>query len=115
MNEMATDGVETDAWLLKGITGNIPGTLGLADGRLAFVTDDGQVVFDAPVSDVRDVKVPWHYFGGGMKLSVGAEQYRLSFVLPTALGGTAADIPEGRRACKMWRSLLEPSSTANAG
>jgi hypothetical protein len=113
MNEMATDDVETEAWVLKGITGNIAGTLSLADGRFAFVTDDGQIVFDAPVSDVRDVKVPWYYFGGGMKLSVGAERVRLTFVRPTALGGGAADIPEGRRACKMWRSLLEPSSSAN--
>jgi hypothetical protein len=47
-----------EAWLLSGITGNIPGTLSLADGRFTFVADDGQIVFDAPVSDVRDVKVP---------------------------------------------------------
>jgi len=108
MNEMATDDVETEAWLLSGIAGNVPGILGLIDGRFSFATDDGQFVFDAPVSDVRDVKVPWYYFGGGMKLSVGTERYRLSFVRPTALGGGVGDIPEGRRACKMWRSLLEP-------
>jgi len=113
MNETATDGVETAAWLLKGITGNLPGVLSLADGRFAFVTDDGQIVFDAPLSEVREVKVPWYYFGGGMKLSVGAERVRLSFVRPTAAGGGVADIPEGRAACKLWRSLLEPSSSAN--
>src|SRR4051812_37693594 len=75
MNEMATDDVETVAWLLRGITGNLPGILSLANGRFTFVTDDGQIVFDAPVSDARDVKVPWYYFGGGMKLSVGTERY----------------------------------------
>jgi hypothetical protein len=106
MNEMATDDVETEAWLLSGITGNVPGILSLADGRFTFEAEDGQIVFDAPVSDVRDVKVPWYYFGGGMKLSVGAERYRLTFVRPTALGGGAGDIPAGRGACKMWRSLL---------
>ena len=106
MNEMATDDVETQAWLLKGITDNVPGILGLVNGRFTFVTDDGQIVFDAPVSEVKDVKVPWHYFGGGMKLSVGTERYHLSFVRPTAVGGGVADIPEGRGACKMWRSLL---------
>jgi hypothetical protein len=104
---MATDGVETEAWILEGVTGNLPGILSLANGRFVFVAEDGQIVFDAPISDVRDVKVPWHYFGGGMKLSVGSERYRLSFVRPTAFGGGAADIPEGRRACKLWRSLLE--------
>jgi hypothetical protein len=112
MNEM-TDDVETEAWLLKGITGNLPGILSLADGRFTFATGDGHIVFDAPVADVRDVKVPWYYFGGGMKLSVGTERYRLSFVRPTAAGGGVADIPEGRSACKLWRSLLEPSSRAN--
>ena len=111
MNEMATDDVETEAWLLKGLTGNVPGILGLVDGRLIFVTDDEQIVFDAPLSEVSNIKFPWYYFGGGMKLSVGAERYRLSFVLPTAVGGGVADIPEGRSTCKMWRSLLEPSSS----
>ena len=113
MNEMATGDVETEAWLLRGITGNLPGFLSLASGRFTFVADDGQIVFDAPVSDVGDVRVPWYYFGGGMKLRVGAERYRLSFVRPTAAGGGVADIPEGRGACKMWRSLLEASSSAN--
>jgi hypothetical protein len=113
MNAMATDEVETEAWLLRGITGSIPGILSLANGRFTFVTGDGQAVFDAPVSDVADVKVPWYYFGGGMKLSVGTERYRLSFVRPTAAGGGVADIPQGRGACKMWRSLLQPSSSAN--
>ena len=112
MDERVMDNVETEAWLLIGITGNVPGFLSLADGQLTFVTSDGGIVFEAPVSSVGDVKVPWYYFGGGMKLTVGTERYRLSFVLPTAAGGGVADIPEGRRACKMWKSLLLPSSSA---
>ena len=102
MDERGTDSVMTDAWILIGITRNLPGFLSLADDRLTFVTIDGDAVFDAPASSVRDVKVPWYYFGG----------YRLSFVPPTAAGGGMADIPEGRRACKMWRSLLVPSGSA---
>ena len=113
MDDMTTDDVKTEAWLLRGITGNLPGILSLANGRFTFVADDGQMVFDSPVTEVSDVKVPWYYFGGGMKLRVGAERYRLSFVRPTAAGGGVADIPEGRGACKMWRSLLEPSRSAN--
>lgn len=101
-----SDAVYTQAWILKGITGNVSGVLGLEEGRFTFVTDDEQAIFDVPVSSVGDVKVPWYYFGGGMKLSVGAERYRLSFVRPTAEGGGIGDISEGRAACRMWRSLL---------
>lgn len=105
-----SDGVYTEAWILQGITRNVPGVLGLDEGRFTFVTDDEQAIFDAPLSSVADVKVPWYYFGGGMKLTVGGERYRLSFVRPTAAGGGVADIPEGRAACRLWQSLL--ASTA---
>lgn len=108
MSEATTDGdaVYTEAWILKGITGNVAGVLGLEDGRFTFVTDDELAIFDVPLSDVGDVKVPWYYFGGGMKLRVGDERYRLTFVRPTAMGGGVGDIPEGRAACRMWQSLL---------
>lgn len=101
-----SEGVYTEAWILQGITRNVPGVLGLDEGRFTFVTDDEQAIFDAPLSDVGDVKVPWYYFGGGMKLRVGDERYRLSFIRPTAAGGGIADIPEGRAACRLWQSLL---------
>lgn len=101
-----SDAVYTEAWLLEGTTGNVAGVLGLDEGRFTFVTEDEEAIFDVPVSSVSDVKVPWFYFGGGMKLTVGAERYRLSFVRPTALGGGIWDIPQGRAACKVWRSLL---------
>ena len=101
-----SEGVFTEAWLLKGITRNVPGVLGLDQGHLLFVTHDDETIFDAPLTSVGDVKVPWYYFGGGIKLRVGDERYRLSFVPPTAVGGGIADIPEGRANCKMWLSLL---------
>jgi hypothetical protein len=104
------DPVYTQAWLLEGIAGNVAGVLGLDAGRFTFVTDEEVTIFDVPVSSVGYVKVPWYYFGGGMKLRVGAERYRLSFVLPTAAGGGITDIPEGRAACRMWRSLLAEAS-----
>jgi len=112
MSETTTDGdaVYTQAWILEGITRSVAGVLGLEEGRLTFVTDEEVTIFDVPVSSVGDVKVPWYYFGGGMKLRVGAERYRLSFVLPTAAGGGVTDIPEGRAACRMWRSLLAKTS-----
>lgn len=107
---MEGDAVYTQAWLLEGITGNVAGVLGLDEGRLTFVTDEEVTIFDVPVSSVGDVKVPWYYFGGGMKLRVGAERYRLSFVLPTAAGGGITDIPTGRANCRMWQSRLSRTS-----
>jgi hypothetical protein len=107
---MEGDAVYTQAWILEGLTGNVAGVLGLAEGRFTFVTDEEVTIFDVPVSNVGDVKVPWYYFGGGMKLRVGPERYRLSFVPPTAAGGGITDIPEGRANCKMWQSLLSHTS-----
>ena len=37
----------TQAWLLAGITRNLPGILELANGHLAFTSDEG-CVFDVP-------------------------------------------------------------------
>ncbi len=124
---MATTALRTPAWLLIGITRSVPGVLELADGILAFSTEEGRV-FAAPTSEVRNVRFPWFYFGGGAKLTVGSEQYRLSFVRPNDAsdipdrlmarsedGGAAAlltagrkvrDIGEGRRAGKAWRAAL---------
>jgi len=113
MNERAMDDVETEAWLLNGMTGTMPGHLRLAGGRFTFVSIYGEPVFDAPLSSVGNVKVPWYYFGGGMKLTIDTEPYRLSFVRPTASGGGMGDIPAGRRACKLWRSVLEPASSGD--
>ncbi len=126
-NQMIDDALCTPAWLLVGITGSVPGVLELADGHLAFTTEEERV-FDVPLSKVSAVKFPWYYFGGGVKFSIGADRYRLSFVRPndasdipgrllarTEFGGPAAlltagrkvlDIGEGRRAGKAWKSVL---------
>lgn len=124
---MTNDALCTPAWLLVGITGSTPGVLELADGRLAFTTEEGRI-FDVPLAEVSAIKFPWYYFGGGIKFSIGADNYRLSFVRPndasdipgrllarTELGGPVAlltagrkvlDIGEGRRAGKAWKSVL---------
>ena len=99
------DAFSTSAWLLVGITGSVHGVLELDDGRLAFTIEE-RSVFNVPLSEVRDVKFPWYYFGGGIKFRIGADRYRLSFVLPTGQGGDIGDIGEGRRAGKAWKSAL---------
>ncbi len=128
MTPSANDSLCTPAWLLKGITGSVPGVLELHNGRLAFSTEDGRV-FEAALNDVREVNFPWYYFGGGVKLAVKNERYRLSFVRPddatdvpgrllarTAGPGVVAglltvgqkivDIGEGRAAGKAWKAVL---------
>ena len=88
-------------------------------------------MFDVRLDDVTDVTWPWYYFGGGVKLSVAGEQYRLSFVLPNgaeyptarlaAAGDPAAlaivaqkgnEIAVGRKAGKEWRRRLEAVGAA---
>jgi len=113
-------------WLLKGATGSTEGVLELSGGRLSLTksghytgapftaTDDrgdreGRV-FDAPLDAVTEVRFPWWYFGGGAKLTVAGETYRLSFLKPgnatlSPLGG-ATDIPSGWRMGKEWRRVL---------
>jgi hypothetical protein len=124
---MANETLCTPAWLLVGLTRSVPGVLELVDDDLAFTTDDGRL-FDVPLAEVRDVEFPWYYFGGGVKLRVGAERFRLSFVRPNDAsdlegrllarsedGGAAAlltagrkvlDIGDGRRAGRAWKRVL---------
>ena len=114
------------AWRLIGTFRTEAGWLDLTAGRLRYTTPVREV-FDVPLSEVTDVIWPWYYFGGGVKLTVGVEQYRLSFVLPNgaeyptarlmaAAGDPAAlalvvqkgdDIAKGRGAGKEWRRRLE--------
>jgi hypothetical protein len=95
----------TSAWLLIGITGSEHGVLRLANGRLTFATGDGRSVFDVPLSGVSEVKFPWYYFSGGVKIRIGANSYRLSFVQPNNEAGPS-DIGAGRRAGKALQALL---------
>jgi len=98
--------LQSQVWLLSGMTGSQEGILQLADGRFAFTDIDGQTVFDVPLSEVREVEFPWYYFGGGMKLSIGAERYRVSFMRPGNIGGGIGDIGPGRRVGKEWKAAL---------
>jgi hypothetical protein len=122
-NQMTANTLCTQAWLLVGITRNLPGILELNNGQLVFTSDEG-CIFDVPLSAVRNVDFPWHYFGGGVKFSIGPDNYRLSFVRPNdafdvspeLLSRTTFapapsvlkvfDIGDGRRAGKIWKSVF---------
>ena len=97
------------AWLLHGLFGSTAGALTLQDERLSFVKDDGQTVFDVPIGEASEIKYPWHLFGGGLTLRVGAENYRVSFVRPgntAGAEGNLGDVAVGRQNCKKWKSAL---------
>lgn len=91
----------TPAWLLRGLFWRAAGTLTLAGDRLAFATADQVAVFDAPVADLT-VRSPWHLFGAGVVVTIGATRYRLSFVEP----GENGDVRSGRAACRTFRERL---------
>jgi hypothetical protein len=123
----ARESFVSDAWLLEGLTRSIPALLELARGRLRCVTQD-RVAFDVALEQVTGVEFPWYYFGGGVKLRAGAEQFRISFVRPNGaeyasarllasdgnagslllVGSKASDIAGGRAAGRRWREVLPP-------
>lgn len=110
--------LRSQAWLLSGLTRSVAGELVLTRGRLTFVTHDGRRILDAAIGELSSVRFPWYYFGGGMKLRVGASTYRLSFTRPGNLPdlpgepADAGDIGSGRRTGAAWKSALAASSTS---
>lgn len=93
----------TSVWRLKGITGSEPGNLELTNGRLIYTPDHGRPGFNVPLSDVRDINFPWHYFGGGFKMRIGGDSYRFSFIEPH---NHYADVSAGRETGKAWKKAL---------
>ena len=70
------------AWLIGGLR-NVPGWLGAGGGRLTFVSDTP--VFDVPLAEVGEVSWPWHWFGGGLKLTAAGTRYKITFVRPNGM------------------------------
>lgn len=122
---MSARTLDTEAWLLRGLTTSIPGRLILNGGRLRFTGRDG-VLFDVPSADIRSVRFPWYYFGGGLTFQAGEVRHRISFVRPNgaeygvargaaAVGSPLAlvvaamkftDIRAGRGVTRRWRQVL---------
>lgn len=102
---MAIDAFQSTAWLLTGLTQSRRGVLEYAAGRLTWSNEEG-CVFDVQLNELTNVRFPWYYFSGGVKFTIGKEHYRLSFVRPNSEGGDITDIGQGRRAGKMWKTIL---------
>ena len=95
----------TRAYRLIGWTRHEPGWLEMGRGRLVW-TADGGAGWDVPLAEVTDVRVPWYYVLGGIKLTVRGERLRFSFVKPNNELSDGPGIGEGRRALRLWRDAL---------
>ena len=118
----------TKAWLLNGL-GSTPACLQLVGGRLSLVGWDGPL-FDFGLEEIESVDSPWWWFGGGIRIRVGGELFKVSFTRPNGapelacLGGvealgvwggpvaarqvlvTGKVITNGRKRGAMWRAAL---------
>ncbi len=93
----------TSVWRLIGLTGSEAGHLEFENGRLIYTLNNGGPGFDVPISEVRDITFPWHYFNGGFKMRIGSESYRFSFVEPH---DHYADVSAGREMGMAWKKAL---------
>lgn len=105
----------TAAWLLVGWTGSEPGILRFENERLIFTGEKTGRIFDTPLSEITNVNFPRQYFGAGLKMQIGATEYRLSFIEPENVGniglyayGRSDGVSDltGRKAGKAWKSIL---------
>lgn len=98
--------LEEVVWRMIRISGSERGVMKLANGRFGFVGEKG-TRFDVPASAISEVKFPWHYFGGGMKISIGSESYRFSFIEPH---DSFASIADARETGAKWKAALSAAT-----
>jgi hypothetical protein len=104
----------TPAWWMAGGLRNVPGVLVAGEGKLAFVTDDGPV-FSAPITEVGPVAWPWHWFGGGCRITVGADRYNITFVRPNGAPAASPHLLESAQSLATVLSLGAVPSHSVAG
>ena len=111
----------------------VSGELRLEEGFIAFTSEDGRLVFRAPLQEVRAsfpkaifLVPPIPYFGIGIKLTIHGNSYLLSFVPVTHeiegsrlrgyesnMSVSSEDIKPARAAVRQWRAALsQPTKVA---
>jgi hypothetical protein len=101
--------LQSNVWLLDGITGSASGVLRLGDGRLTFHGDDGTCLINVRIAELTTVKFPWYYFGGGMQLRVGDVRHRISFTRPGNLPEAPWDLRGALATGRAWKAALANS------
>jgi hypothetical protein len=76
---------------------------GLAQALLSY---EDAVVFDVPVSEIEEMKVPWHR--SGITLYIGGNRYRFSFARPqnTSYTPEIGGVPDALETTKSWTEAL---------
>ena len=117
------------AWQSSGLFSiATPGLLMYENGRASFVTEAGEV-FNAPVSEIKEVKWPFITFGLAFKCVINGRKYSLGFMKGasdpelsdstlsqlsrlTTLGRGVDSITtllktgESKKAAKQWKAIL---------
>ncbi len=93
--------LRTPVWRMLGFTRSVPGTLELSRQRLRYY-EQGRCMFDRPLDEIVKVRMPWYWFGGGIRFRAGTMRYRFSFVEPQR----ADHVAEGRRNGALWKRVL---------
>lgn len=87
---------------MSGLTGRTPAALEYEKGRVTLTVKDVEV-FNVALGEVREVKFPWHTFGGGMRLTIHPYEYTISFTEP----GDQGSIADARSAGKAWNAIFK--------
>jgi len=127
-----TRNIETEAWLLVGMTQSLSASMALKDERVSFADENELVHFSTPLARIERVWSPWYYFGGGLKLRIDRKTFRITLTRPNDQPGGAGrplrfgsspcgistalfvwskfkDIFRGRQLTRCWQSALAVS------
>ena len=71
-------------WKISGLFGAaVPGALVWKNGQVVFITEEG-IQFQAPLSDITDIKWPFLRMGMGFDAEVYGQKFKFSFAKPNA-------------------------------
>ena len=111
----------TSAWLLSGVNAQDHGVLEFDGSRLIYTTTDKKNNFNISIQELRELKYPWYYFGGGFKATIVDRKVSISLIVPnyqvdpleldenefvTPAWQNFGNIFKGRKKMKIWRSIF---------